>query len=240
MTEEFIIIGISILPVLVLAIYIYRKDSKYPEPFNLLFKLFILGGFGSVLCALFLGSGISSFHISYNSPLLNALFTAFITAGLVEEFSKFIMTKWISWNHKDFDEHFDGIVYCSMVSLGFACIENIMYVASGENLASSISIGFTRCIFSVPGHFLFGVIMGYYFSLAKFIPEKKNHYLIKAVIFPTLGHGCFDTLLMVNIDNDTFTSFVLFCCFIWFDIKLWKIGKKRIQQLILIDKENNF
>ena len=85
MTAEFIIIGISILPVLVLAIYIYRKDSKYPEPFNLLFKLFILGGFGSVLCALFLGSGISSFHISYNSPLLNALFTAFITAGLVED-----------------------------------------------------------------------------------------------------------------------------------------------------------
>jgi RsiW-degrading membrane proteinase PrsW (M82 family) len=47
--------------------------------------------------------------------------------------------------------------------MGFALVENIGYVMSGE-----LSVAIVRAIFSIPGRMLFAVLMGYYLSLSKF------------------------------------------------------------------------
>ena len=80
------------------------------------------------------------------------------------------------------------------VSLGFAGVENIMYVV-GEG----IDVALTRGLLSVPLHALCGVIMGYYFSLARFNTARQKGYLLTAVAGAILAHGLYDFILFIPI-----------------------------------------
>lgn len=159
-------------------------------------------------------------------------YSAFIEAGFCEELCKFVILFLTIWWNKNFNEHMDGIVYAVFVGLGFACVENVLYVlsAGAESFGTGISTGIVRALLSVPGHFLFAVIMGYFFSLAKFNEKGRAGFLLTSLFAAALGHGLFDWLLMfVNYLSPLF-SLVILALFIWGDIKLWKIGLKYIQQ----------
>jgi len=64
-------------------------------------------------------------------------------------------------------------VYAVYDSLGFAAAENLLDVYD-----NGIAVGLLRAVTAVPAHALFGVIMGYYLSLAKFIIHRRRFYLI--------------------------------------------------------------
>ncbi len=74
---------------------------------------------------------LQPFGVGFVGPFLRSLFDAFFQAGLPEEFSKFILLYWLVWKRKEFDQHFDGIIYAVFVSMGFALVENLMYVYHG-------------------------------------------------------------------------------------------------------------
>lgn len=215
------LIGLAILPVVILLIYIYRKDKFQKEPIGLL--LAALGmGMLSVLPIVFVERFLSS--LNPFDGVDGALYTAFVVAGCVEEGFKLLFLYWLIWRNKYFDEYFDGIVYAVFVSMGFALVENVMYVFSG-----GLSTGIMRALLSVPAHFLFAVVMGYFFALAKFYRNRTWNMLL-AFIAPMLLHGIFDALLMVAEVSETMQGTCL-VGFIVFDIVLWKIGKKRLRQL---------
>ncbi len=225
----------AITPVVIFLYLIYQKD-KHKEPFKLLFKC-LFGGFIAVILTLTLNIPIAQFKQYFTFPLGNEFFDAFFSAAFPEELSKFIPLYLIVWKSKDFDEHYDGIVYAVFVSLGFALIENIMYVMSG-----GISVAAVRAILTIPGHGFFGVLMGYYFSLARF-----NHgavrlkYFLKALIYPILFHGIYNFILFVlgkTIDNP-FSIIVLVLSFSYFIIRLWKLGFRKIKLLTEVDKEKD-
>ena len=96
-----------------------------------------------------------------------AAYTAFIVAALTEEGMKFLAFYFFFWKNRNFNERFDGIVYAVYISLGFAGIENILYVFTG-----GYSVGVIRALTAVPAHALFGIVMGYYFGMAKFNPGR--------------------------------------------------------------------
>ncbi len=180
------------------------------------------------------------------SPVLNGLYDGFCVAGFCEELCKLLLLWLCVWKSRHFDEYFDGIVYSACVALGFACIENIGYVFGGEDFASSLHIGITRALLSVPAHFLFGVVMGYYFALAKFEARGRLWNLLAALVVPLLLHGTFDALLMIpeNMgEGAEVVASAMFILFIVFDIRLWKIGNKRLaalQQKSAGQQRNNF
>ena len=123
---------VSVLPVLIVAKYIYNKD-KNKEPLRLLIRLFI-GGFISVFITLFLTTILESvnpfFKIDYDKlNLLELLVSVFVGIALIEESSKWIVTYIISYHNKEFDEFYDMIVYSVFVSLGFALFENILSIS---------------------------------------------------------------------------------------------------------------
>ena len=133
-----------------------------------------------------------------------------------------------------FDEKMDGIVYAVCVSLGFAALENIMYLFS--NAESYLSVGIARAIFAIPGHFCFGILMGYYYSLAKFYPKtpKKNKALI--LVAPIVVHGLYDSILFI-INVTPAISGILLIVFLVFCHKMWKYGSKRIQEHLVRDND---
>ena len=214
-----ILLAISILPVVLLMVYVNRQDKYEKEPPGMLILAFFIGMLAIPMTLVMVGITNKLFYSD------SVFYSAFIEAGLPEELSKFILLFLLVWWNKNFNEHMDGIVYATFVSLGFACIENILYVLDG-----GIGTGIMRAIISVPGHFLFGVLMGYFLSLAKFNPKGKLFYILLSILVPAFVHGLFDWLLMAaNVLNNGI-AFLLILAFIGLDIFMWIVGVRSIRK----------
>lgn len=202
---------IAITPGIALALSVYFTDRYDKEPLTLLIKVFVLGAL-SVIPTAFVEKFLLNFNVF--SGLMSAAFTAFIVAGLTEEFFKRGVVLLTAFKSKAFDEKLDGIVYAIFSALGFATIENIMYVVF--RFSTNPHIGLYRGVFSVPAHMLFSVTMGYYLSLAKFADDEKNRkkYLRKSWFVPAALHGIFNFILMTQL-SFAFIIFVPYVVYLW-------------------------
>lgn len=197
--QTILVLIAALAPVAVLIYYIYRRDKYQKEPVKELLKAFGLG-IMSVFASLLISTPLGSMGIYGNEPstLWGALSTSFFGAAVPEEIAKFLMFWLLVRKNRFFDERMDGIVYASVVSLGFAAVENIMYLVS--NYESWLAVGISRALFSVPAHFFFGVLMGYYYSLYRFCPSESKAYGWLILGAPIIAHGLFDTVLFsVNV-----------------------------------------
>lgn len=204
-------VTLAMAPVIALVMYIYHRDRHNREPLYLLIKLFLSGSL-SAIPVYFIEKLLSYFNIFHGFP--SALYTAFIVAGAVEEYFKRLVVIKIAYNNKSYDEKLDGIVYCTFSALGFAAVENLIYVIGSIN--NSFYIGITRGLFSVPSHMLFGITMGYYLSLAKYSKSEKSRvfYYRKSYLIPVLLHGIFDYILISHLIN-YLVIFILFLVYLW-------------------------
>lgn len=234
---------LAALPVVVILIYIYRKDVN-KEPKKQLFKAFLAGCF-TVIPASIMEIMLGPFTPS--SPVLGGMFEGFVVAAFSEELWKLLLFMVFIWSSRHFDEYFDGIIYAVYISMGFACIENFMYVFSPDNFIESYSTAAVRAIVSVPGHFLFAVAMGYYLSLAKFDRAKRSSHLFMALLAPVTLHGTFDAILMVSerlSQHHAELNFIVggleLVIFIIFDIRMWRKGLRRIRQMQDKSHEQDF
>lgn len=214
-----VLLALSVLPVVLLMIYIYRQDKYEKEPIGLLIRAFV-GGMIAIPLDLAL---VTLIHGVFYSETV--FYSAFIEAGFCEEFCKFAILFLTIWWNKNFNEYMDGIVYATFVGLGFACVENILYVFGG-----GIGTGIVRALLSVPGHFLFAVIMGYFFSLAKFNEKGRFGYLMTGLFGAVLAHGLFDWLLMITDQLHPILAILIFLVFLCGDIFLWIIGIRYIRK----------
>lgn len=151
--------------------------------------------------------------------ILDGFWNAFAVAALCEETFKFLALYLLIWRSKEFNEKFDGIVYATFISLGFAGIENVLYVADG-----GISTGIVRAITAVPAHAIFGISMGFFFGIAKFYPQKQKRNIIFSLLIPVLLHGCYDFILMAGLNY-------LLILFIPYVIFLYIGGLSRLKKL---------
>src|SRR5574344_2414571 len=122
----------------------------------MLIKAF-LGGVAVVIPLSILSLLLSFVKINIANPILNNAFFSFVLSAIPEEVFKFLFLYWIVWKNKNFNEYFDGIVYAVFVSMGFACVENLLYV-----FQFGLSIVPQRTVLTVPTHFFCAVMMGYY------------------------------------------------------------------------------
>jgi RsiW-degrading membrane proteinase PrsW (M82 family) len=229
--SSFILLSIAILPVAGLLIFIYFQDKYQKEPIKSLLKAFF-GGWLAVVMDIGLVT-----TINYSIGLLPLLsdtvfYDSFLTAAIPEELCKFLIFMIFIWRDKNFDEYFDGIVYATFISLGFACVENIEYV-----FMYGFGAGVSRALFAVPGHFLFGVLMGYFLSLAKFTPEKRKKYIFLGLLFAIIAHGLYDWLLMfvdrlssIGSDFAYVVSGIVYQAFLAGDVLLWIFGMKLVRK----------
>ncbi|MFH1120531.1 MAG: PrsW family glutamic-type intramembrane protease [Bacteroidota bacterium] len=220
---------ISVLPVIFILIYIYYKDKYEKEPLGLLLKAFI-GGVMSAGATLLLLIPLNGYDLQAGNVVAGAFIKAFGWAAIPEESLKFIFLYWIIWKNRNFNEYYDGIVYAVSVSLGFACFENILYVTQ-----HGITVGITRAFLSVPAHALFGVVMGYFFSLARFHDTNTLNNLFKSLFYAIILHGIFDFLIFLFADSaghSSLLSLLLVITFFAFVAMLWRSGFRKIKKHI--------
>ena len=211
-----IILAISLAPVVVILIYIYVRDKYEKEPFGLLLKAFVAGAVAVV--PILIAESILSARGAGLPGYSGIAYQAFVVAGFTEEIFKFFALYLVIWKNREFNEKFDGIVYAVYVAMGFATVENVIYV-----IQFGSSTGIARAFTAVPGHALFGVAMGYYFGLAKLSPKNRSKNFLYALLIPVALHGTYDFILMTQHKY-------LLLAFIPFLYYLWKAGFKKMKE----------
>lgn len=181
---------VAIGPALFWLLYFYRKDKYEPEPLSWIVKIFLLGALITIPIAI--GESIAGIFISEF-----AIFV--IVSPVMEECGKYFVVKKYVYQSREFNEPVDGIIYAVAAALGFATIENILYIFSIplSELSTLFWVVFLRAILSVPGHALFASITGYSLGVAKF--ENPRHapiIIIIGLLGAILFHALFNYLLM--------------------------------------------
>jgi RsiW-degrading membrane proteinase PrsW (M82 family) len=211
---------IALAPGFFLAWYFYHRDKYEPEPKLKIIKIFFLGALMVLPAALAEIILVTIFGLN-TQGLLSILVLSFFIVAPIEESLKYVaVRKWI-YKSLEFDEVMDGIVYTVSASLGFATAENIIYV-----LPLGIQTGILRAFITVPGHALFGALMGYYIGKAKFNREKEKKLIIKGIVLAIICHGLFDFLAM---SRSIFSSLIIFLLGV---LTLWL---RRQLRLIAVD-----
>lgn len=223
----------ALAPVAVALWYIFKQDSAKPEPKKWLIKAFFYGVLSALLalvlcfpCEFFIGGG---FEQEYSS-IVDAFIGAFASAAIPEEAAKLIMLWLLVKNNLYFDEKFDGIVYAVFISMGFAGFENILYLINGLGDGSWVGTGIVRALFSIPGHFFFAVLMGYYYSLYHFGIDRSNKAKAMIIVAPVLAHGIFDGILFSQQVDEGIAGLAMLV-FLYAFNKLRKKASERIQEL---------
>lgn len=184
---------LAIAPVIIVVLYIYFKDKFEKEPKGFLFKNFLLGATASILITAILGIFVGKLiPLTDENSILQQFLKAFFVVALVEEFSKYLIVRFYAQRNKEFNEPFDGIVYAVMVSMGFAALENVLYV-----FQYGVATGITRAFTAVPAHATFAILMGYFMGKAKFSKNRKILNL-SGLLLATLFHGTYDFFLFIN------------------------------------------
>ena len=194
---------LTLAPPLLIVAYIIKAD-RFPEPVGLCISTFLLG------CLLCIPAA------SLNSYFIPDLSYAYL-AGFTEETLKFAAIYFYIRTKTDFDEPMDAIVYGTLISLGFATLENFQYV---YNAGNPDFIAILRSFTAIPLHACCGIIMGYYFGLYIF-KERDKLNLIKSLFFAIAFHASYNYFATRNI----LLMFVVLIILVLFAKKLHKLLK---------------
>ncbi|WP_070121162.1 glutamic-type intramembrane protease PrsW [Bacillus marinisedimentorum] len=180
------VITAGFAPGLALLSYFYLRGPENDEPVTKIGKSFVSGAI-LVFPLMFIQ------YVFQTEGLLQETWQdAFLLSALLEEFFKWFILFFTVYQHVSFDRHYEGIIYAAAVSLGFATVENVLYL-----FQFGIDVAFGRALLPVSSHALFGVVMGYYAGKAKTGPGKlEKRYLLLALTVPVLLHGTYDFILL--------------------------------------------
>jgi protease PrsW len=184
--------ALALAPGAAIVLYIYLKDKHEREPLGLLLISFLYGGLSAIM-TLFISWPVEALIIIKPDDAIHQFFNAFFKVALIEEFSKFFFVRFILFNNRNFNEPFDGIVYAVMVSMGFATLENVLYVYQ-----FGLATGILRMFTAVPAHATFAIIMGFFLGKAKFSHQKVLYYSIMGLLTAALFHGSYDYFLFIS------------------------------------------
>ena len=209
---SWLMILVAVVPPVIIMLLIYAKDKHEKEPPGLLFKCALFGAISvlfSLLLEQFTMAVIPKITFS-SSSVLYYFVLAFVGVAAVEETGKYLALRLATWRNPNFNYTFDGIVYSVYASLGFALVENIVYVIN-----HGLQTGLMRAITAIPGHASFGVYMGFFYGYAKFYEVAGNRNKMRTNLWlgwltAVLLHGFYDFLAF----NSRETTMVLFFVFI--------------------------
>lgn len=199
--------------------YFYNKDRYEPEPLSWILMVYIFGIVVTIPVAFIEGT---------LSIIVPEFLIVVMVAPIVEEAGKYLVVKKTVWESLEFDEPVDGIIYAAAAGLGFATLENVIYVFSAleTSLLLALQTGLLRALISVPGHVLFSAMWGYSLGKARFLPqEQRTGVIATGLILAIAFHALFNLLLY---DAIGFAVLILVVVpVLWFSVQ------KKIDQALL-------
>lgn len=208
-----ILLGIAVLPTFVIFAIVLKNARSAREPFKKIAKVFGISVASTILAMILevIGELVVAeiFEAAGADPqsVLGVLIDCFFVIAAVEEGCKYFSFKLMIFHDRAFDNTYDGVIYGAASALGFATLENILYVVGG-----GLGIGLLRAVLSVPLHACTGIFMGYYFGISKYKKyndishdkdPQRRAYLIAVAI-----HALYDFFLMADGATDSPKDFI--------------------------------
>lgn len=178
---------IATLPVPLYVMFALWIDRYEKEPFWMLAAAFLWGATGSVFFSFIFNSINGQIFGMVGGAAAAEFGGSVISAPFVEELAKGIaLFLFFFWKKDEFDNVTDGIIYATMVGLGFAMTENVSYygVAFQDGIAGSLFLFVLRGMMAPFSHPLFTALTGIGLGLAR---ETNNKALKFAA--PVVGLG---------------------------------------------------
>ncbi len=193
---------ISVLPALGLAAYVYATDITEGEPVTMLAATFLLG----VVMATFASVANSVADAALGDGVVGVVVLYFVVVGPVEETVKLTAVWLYAYRDDRFAAVIDGAVYGAMAGLGFAFIENALYIERGlgpdplgpmQAIEMGAAVTFVRAL-AGPGHVIYSAFAGFYLGLAKFTPEYRVPIVLKGIGIAALIHALYNTTVGIG------------------------------------------
>ena len=185
------LLAAALAPVVFMLHFVYVRDKYEREPLGRVLLVFFVSFLTVIPAAIF-----ESLFDFGAAGLLGVAITVWLVIALSEETVKYWALRLLAVKHPSFNEPYDGIVYAVAASLGFAAVENIAYVfmSAAEGIGSGVAVALMRAVLSVPGHALWGVMMGYYVGRAKFAENTsaKVGLVWRGLLTAIFWHGLYD------------------------------------------------
>lgn len=178
------------------------EDREHPEPKRMIALAFLVGCLTVLLVLPFQKVAFST--IEAGLPLIIAL-------AIIEEIMKAGIALMVVLWRKDIDEPVDQMVYMVTVALGFAALENMLYLLnplSGGYFIESIVTGNLRFLGSTLLHVLASGVVGLALARAFYAPHyQKVAAWILGVILATLLHVVFNFSILQGDGSMTLIVF---------------------------------
>ena len=207
----YIVFGIT--PSLIWLSYYLRKDV-HPEPRKMILKIFLWGAF-ITLPVFFVQVGFTYLlaRLSINYTVKNLIYW-FLIIAFSEEFFKYLVIKVKVIKSPDLDEPLDIMLYMVIAALGFAALENILYLFApmgqmsfSQLIDRTLIISFIRFIGATFLHALCSAIIGYSLALSFHVTSRKRiYYVIAGILTATVLHGLYNLSIMTL---DGYIKFVI-------------------------------
>jgi len=185
-----------VMPAIFWAGYHYYKDRHMPEPIGNLVLCFGLG-----ILSFYLGKlmymGLDLVGLRFNAFALaessraGLLAYSVLAIGGIEEFAKLLPFLIVVLRFKAFDEPVDGIIYAAFIALGFAAVENILYLQYADGL-EMIGRGFASPLV----HVMFASIWAFNIGLAFLQRRRLTAIVLKYLGLAALAHGVYDFMVI--------------------------------------------
>ena len=191
---------VSTLPAFVLVGYLWYDDPTRREPIEPLAITFVL----AVLFATFAAIVNEVFAAGFVALPVGMALYFFLVVGPVEETVKWLAVRIHAYGRDDFDAVVDGVVYGAVAGLGFAAIENLIYILvtylEATDVSATLQFRYATQTaigraFVGPGHVIFSAYAGYYLGLAKFNPGKRGPIVVKGLLVAALAHATYNTIV---------------------------------------------
>lgn len=192
----------SVLPALAVAVYIWYRDPTRREPFVLLAVTFVLSMLFASFAAIVNSTFIPAFEML---GILGLTAFFFLVVGPIEEFVKWLAIRIYAYKSDAFRTVIDGVVYGAVAGVGFAAIENLVYIAlvyletvpAGLTQTEYATVVAGQRAFAGPGHVIFSAWAGFYLGLAKFNPEHRAPIVVKGLLIAAFIHALYNTMVTV-------------------------------------------
>ncbi|WP_059103529.1 glutamic-type intramembrane protease PrsW [Shouchella shacheensis] len=212
----FALITAALAPIVALLSYVYLRHAYSKKMTLLVLRTFVIG------VLLVIPILVLQYAFTEEGLLTGMFSQAFILYGFTEEFFKWLLLFVFAYQHGQLQRPSDGIVFGVSISLGFASLENILFL-----IAHGLETAIGRALMPVAAHAIYGIVMGYYIGHAKHRQGRRLRYLLMALLIPVMLHSVYD-LILILFQHYFLVVLIPFMALLWM-LAVWKM--RQAQQL---------
>ena len=197
----YIVLGIT--PSIIWLLFFLQKDV-HPESNRMVLKIFFYGALIAPVAALIELGIFGLFRInepldisSQQSYFWFFVFFNFLGIAFVEEFLKYLVVREKVLNSPEFDEPTDAMLYMIITALGFAALENVLYLFPMP-FFEMLKINIVRSMGAIFLHALWSGTVGYFLAFSLMELKKRTNFIVLGLLISTLLHGLYNISIIIT------------------------------------------